>query len=242
MMFPIIHGLVGTAAGGGAGNPGVGINFGGTDEYLDRGTGLTGASDGKKGLFSCWFKTGSAANQRIISSTGQTLDVFQDGAQTFRIDARTSGGTRILRIHTAATIDDDAWHHLLASWDMAANKFMYLDDASDLVSVTFDDDTIDYTVADWAIGAQVTAANKMNGCLADVWFNNEYLDLSVVANRRKFIDGSGNPVDLGSDGSFPTSTTPLLFFSDVVANWHINKGSGGGFTENGTLTDCATDP
>ena len=159
-MFPSIHGLVGTAAGGGAGNPGVGINFGGTNEYLDRGAGLTGASDGKKGLFSCWFKTSNAAQQRIIHSTGGGLDVFQDGGQTFRIDARTSGGTRMLRIHTAATIDDDAWHHLLASWDMAVDKFMYLDDALDLVSVTFNNDTIDYTVADWAIGAEVDTTNK----------------------------------------------------------------------------------
>lgn len=43
-------------------------------------------------------------------------------------------------------------------------------------------------------------------------------------------------------GGNPTGTDPLVFFSGATASWHTNQGSGGGFTENGALTDAATNP
>ena len=70
----------------------------------------------------------------------------------------------------------------------------------------------------------------------------EYLDISVENNRRKFIDADGFPVDLGSDGSTPTGIAAIMFFSGATVSWHTNDGSGGGFTENGALTDAATSP
>src|SRR3546814_7073174 len=45
-----------------------------------------------------------------------------------------------------------------------------------------------------------------------------------------------------ADGSTPTGSAPLVFLSGATASWHTNKGTGGGFTENGALTDAATDP
>ena len=38
---------------------------------------------------------------------------------------------------------------------------------------------------------------------------------------------------MGSDGSTPLSGQPLVYLGGVTATWHTNKGSGGGFTENG---------
>ncbi len=44
-------------------------------------------------------------------------------------------------------------------------------------------------------------------------------------------------------GSDPKRTKPsIMFFSGVTSTWHTNDGTGGSFTENGALTDCATDP
>src|SRR3546814_17811034 len=79
---------------------------------------------------------------------------------------------------------------------------------------------------------------------ADLWLDpGTYIDLSVTANRRKFVgSGAATSVDLGADGSTPTGTAPLVFLSGATADWHTNKGAGGGFTENGALTDAATDP
>lgn len=79
--------------------------------------------------------------------------------------------------------------------------------------------------------------------VADLWMSfGEYIDPSIDANRRKFIDEAGNPVFLGSDGSLPTGSAPDIFLSGAIDSWHTNKGTGGGFTENGELTDAITKP
>ena len=49
--------------------------------------------------------------------------------------------------------------------------------------------------------------------LGDFYFGSpaSFFDLSVEANRRKFIDAGGAPVSLGTDGSVPTGTAPAIF-------------------------------
>lgn len=66
-----------------------------------------------------------------------------------------------------------------------------------------------------------------------------FIDFSNVTNRRLFIDAGGNPVNLGTDGSLPTGSAPDIFLSGDTDTWHVNKGTSGGFTENGTLTTAA---
>ena len=100
----------------------------------------------------------------------------------------------------------------------------------------------DYDEADIGIGGEPDGSTLFDGDLADLYFTNEYLDISVEANRREFIDASGKPVDLGVTGTNPTGSQPLLFFSGDTSSWHTNKGSGGGMTEVGALTDAATSP
>jgi hypothetical protein len=53
---------------------------------------------------------------------------------------------------------------------------------------------------------------------------------------------AGAPVSLGADGSTPTGTAPIIFLSGATSSWETNKGSGGGFTENGGLTQSPDDP
>jgi hypothetical protein len=85
-----------------------------------------------------------------------------------------------------------------------------------------------------------------DGLIADVsnfWMApGQYIDFSVEANRRKFIDANGKPVDLGADGSTPTGTAPAVFFSGDASGFGTNKGTGGTFTLTGALTDATTGP
>ena len=37
--------------------------------------------------------------------------------------------------------------------------------------------------------------------------------------------------------STPTGSTALVYLSEPTASWRTNKGTGGGFTLNGTLAD-----
>jgi hypothetical protein len=69
-----------------------------------------------------------------------------------------------------------------------------------------------------------------------------HLDLSVEANRRKFISAAGKPVSLGANGSTPTGSQPIIYLANPTATWQDNLGAGGNFTENGALADAATNP
>ena len=58
------------------------------------------------------------------------------------------------------------------------------------------------------------------------------MDFTTTSNRRKFIDASGNPEDLGSDGSTPTGTAPEIYLADGKTQ----TGETASFSENGTPT------
>jgi len=99
---------------------------------------------------------------------------------------------------------------------------------------------------DFVIGGD-TFGDNLIGYLADTWIGvGQYLDWSVVGNRRKFMDAGGKPVDLGSDGSSPTGTAPAIFLSiphgGTPANFATNLGTGGNFSVTGALTLAPSSP
>jgi hypothetical protein len=69
-----------------------------------------------------------------------------------------------------------------------------------------------------------------------------FIDFSVAANRRKFSDASGKPVNLGSHGEIPTGTSPFYFFSGDHTSFPTNQGTGDTFSLTGTLTDATSSP
>ena len=98
-------------------------------------------------------------------------------------------------------------------------------------------------MADWGVGGLPDGTLKLDGSIAELWFApGVYIDLSVEENRRKFITDALRPANLGSDGSTPTGSAPLIYLSGATSSWHTNKGTGGGFTENGDLTDSTSSP
>jgi hypothetical protein len=90
-------------------------------------------------------------------------------------------------------------------------------------------------MADWGLGAYPNGGNIFTGSLGDIWFMpGLYIDLSIEANRRRFISAAGEPVYLGANGEGPTGAVPLVYLSGALASWHTNKGTGGGFTLTGS--------
>ncbi len=88
-----------------------------------------------------------------------------------------------------------------------------------------------------------TFTDVLLGDLSEFYFApGQFLDLTVTANRRKFISASGKPVDLGSSGALPTGTAPAIFFSGNAAAFSTNQGTGGAFTLTGSLTNASTSP
>ncbi len=212
-------------------------DFGGTSDYLTRGAGLTGAADGKLGLFSHWFRVdgGSATRYFFINNTLRFY-YYLTGAGRFTIRGKNSSNNIILNHVTTTTYMPGAsWYHLLASFDLGNSKsYIYVDDVSrGDTPITLTDDSVDYTSTDWGVAASTGGSSPFNGALSEVYFTNEYLDISVTANRRLFIDAAGDPVPLGADGSLPTGTAPIVYMRERVSNAGINSGTGGDFTING---------
>lgn len=230
------------------------VLFDGTADYLRISNDLTGMPDGKAGTFSCWFdlKGGDGADMRFFHKKN-TAEAFRLQIQRvattnlIRVSARNSANSTILDFDTAAAfVAAGGWKHLLIAWDLgtAGRRHIFITDVEDTTQTTFTDDTIDYTTGDGGvgIGAKEDGSDKFNGEIADMWFNDTWLDITTAAERRKFINADLKPVDLGADGSLPLSAVPVVFLSGPTVNWHTNKGGGGGFTENGALTDGSSSP
>ena len=224
------------------------VRFNGTDVYLDRGGGLTGAVDGKQGTLSLWtnFKGGDGSFLFFLMSTDDKVRLVRNGTNKFELECENTAGTNILLMTgTSSWTTSSGWINALLSWDLSVPvAHMYINDVDDEAGgSTETNDTIDYTAAEWWIGASTGVSNFLNADLSEFWFDDTFLDISVEANRRKFIDAAGKSVNLGSIGQLPTGSSPLICFNNTTtAGWEDNKGSGGGFTENGALADGASSP
>lgn len=214
----------------------------GSSDYYTRGADLTGSADGKLGLFSCWFRTdgGDGTSRYFLMDQGTRFYVLHVNTNVLRVVGRRANGTTTLQQDSTTTyIADTTWYHVLLSYDLAnAKAFIYVDDASvgDTPS-TLDDNEIDYTRTDWAVGAANTGALPFNGAIAELFFAQEYLDISNEDNRRLFRSAAGHPVPLGADGSTPTGTQPIIYAID--GDMTNNLGSGGNFTAQGSPTSVA---
>ena len=244
--------VLAVGGGGGGDPPEIAVNavdFDGTNDYLLRGADFTGNADGVKGTFVSWVKMndGDADVHTLLRSNGGHIQVNRHSDGKVNVVLFDPSVTMLLNMATTNTfLVADGWFCILASWDLSVSPLaqLYIGDVNEKVEATKIAGTVNYTEPEWAIGAHPTAFTiKLNGCLAQFYFNpEEYIDFSVESNRRKFISAAGKPVDMGADGSDPTGNVPLVFLSGATASWHTNKGDGDGMTENGALTDCATSP
>lgn len=226
------------------------VTFDGTTN-LETTSALSGVTDGKQASFSMWFKfDDTTAWQRLISDSDSSTEIFQllldNGDNLDLIISRPGAAMSDVDITaTGAGPSDGNWHHLLVSFDVAAGvSHFYVDDVDVNTENALTDVTLDFTRSDFGVGfVPVDDYNYFNGAMADMWIDfNNYIDFSKTENRRRFISDSGMPMYLGQDGSLPTGFAPDIFLSGDTANWHVNKGTGGGFTENGAITYSSSTP
>ncbi len=214
------------------------ILFDGTTDALERGS-LTGVADGKVGTWSVWFRVdGQDGAERRQIGNAAGFDIRLDSNNQLRVQFANDVGGTIAIFRTTATFlaSSSSWHHFLTSWDLAsATSQIYIDDVSDIVvAVPLVDDLIDYTSNTWAVGARPITTSLYDGALSDPWFTTDHLDLSVEANRRKFIDAAGNPVFLGVSGEEPTSSPASIYLRGNQTDQGINSGTGGDFVSQAT--------
>jgi trimeric autotransporter adhesin len=213
------------------------VSFDGTDWLLS--SSLSGASDVVSGTISVWFRlaaAGQGTQRSILDSQASRVRLVYFSTNAGEIRFRDTAGADTIRA-TLPTVTDERWHHVILTTDGTAGQ-CYFDDQPRSLVVAPTNVAIDWTLLNFSIGATITGTALYNGDLAELWASNVYVgDLAVTANRRKFILADGTPPDLGSNGSIPTGSAPLIYNSGLTADWHTNKGTGGGFTLTGTLSD-----
>ncbi len=226
--------------------------FDGANDWLNRASNLSGISDSKTGLMSFWYLSSDDASPNQIIYQGQSgagiiirLQKQADDTLDFFLFNRGSATTLLNLLSTTALKVIDGWNHILISWDMntaTSRAELYLNDVDDsnIITGPVDGDADYSTATAWFVGSSSAGGSVLlNGCLSQFYFNSsETLDLSITANRRKFINANLTPVDLGPGGSTPTGHTPISYLNKTAANFHLNGGTGGDFTQNGTLTVC----
>lgn len=225
-----------------------GINFDGSSAYLLHSDVMAGQSDGKLGLVSGWMRrAATGSNHSMIYSQGQRTAVRFDSSDRLEIITREPvTGIGLQLVTTDTYTSTSTWYHILASWDLASATYhLYVNDAVPSAMTTETLNNVDQgygaNANNWAVGAQPNAGGKMNGDLADIlWWHDKLLDLSSSANRRLFINASGKPVN--PRVAIESQGAPDIGMYGTLAAWEVNKGTGGGFTENGTITAAATSP
>jgi len=235
------------------------VNFDGTNDQVGRGADLTGTADGKAFTLSGWCDPSTDQVNRILTANltlggGTGADISLGVALTATgapiLSARNAAGTIILNLQTSTTpiLAANGWHHLYVAIDLAnaSNRHIYVNGVSQGLTVTtYTDDAIDMTVADWTIGATSNGTNRFVGDLAEIWFDDVFLDPST---NLSFFARNNKPQNLYADGSRPTGTAPLVYlgghsrYNGLTSAWHNNRGTGGGFTVTGALTDASTNP
>lgn len=253
LMLSKMHALT-VGGGGDAPFPVNAVDFDGTNDYLLRGSALTGAVDSATGIFSVWlrFDGGDGSEQGIWRDNESRFTIVRQTTNTLRVQLRNSAGTSSLTFDTVGTLTaGGTWKHILASWNTnfsAGNKVthLYVSDVSDKTVISDASGTfnVDYTPStNVAVGATTAGVSKFNGCMAELYVAiGQFLDFSDSANRRKFISAIGKPVDLGADGSLPTGSAPIVYLNNPAASFGTNKGTGGDFTITGSLDTASTSP
>jgi Concanavalin A-like lectin/glucanases superfamily len=229
-------------SGGGSSYVAPAVHFDGATQLATQGA-LLAADGPKSGIISCWFKTAwTSSSELLLCSQGAHITFsFGNGGHFCDVGIGDAGWNWNFWFSlTTNDVRDGNWHHFLAAWN-GTSLSAYIDGA-DFHSIATT--SAAYTPR-WSDVFYFGGANGQyfNGDVADCYFGpGQYLDLSVEANRLKFRDPGGKPVDLGSGGSLPTGTRPALYLHGDASTFG-NMGTGPATTVAlGALTNAATHP
>lgn len=211
---------------------------------------MTGVEDGATGILSIWLRN-PGNDQYILNNSNYDIEFY-----LFTGHLRVTLYARDQQNHIVfnAVIPTTDWVHLLMAWDMnhTSNQRIFKLAANAGLSGAITENggtapfTVDYAGYPLFVGS-TGGTGYLNNDVAEVYFApGQFLDLTVEANVRKFIDAKGYPVDLGANGELPTGIVPALYLSaqpgNEVTSFIDNKGTGGDFAVAGTLVAAVSSP
>ena len=209
---------------------------------------LENTTNSGRGTFSAWFHLNGSDGQQQLIAVAQVVGfggVLRTVTNKFRFLLPSCAGITMLDMQTQNPYTSTSgWVHVLAAWDVTTGKAdLYINGVPDrAANPLIVNGPICYAALRWGIGGY--AGNSLDADVADFYSAlGTYIDLSVAANRRKFIDDAGKPVDLGPACNGPTGATATGCFTGDPASWNMNKGTAAGFTLEGDgLSAALTSP
>ncbi|MDT8301312.1 MAG: LamG-like jellyroll fold domain-containing protein [Sedimentisphaerales bacterium] len=179
---------------------GVGLEFDGTNSVGLSGTDMIGSDIGSVSL---WIKTTQAGVGMIFYGTASSGDGFGDQDELHvnmmadgRVQFYIEGGDTDVNIDAAA-VNDDAWHHITATWDINADAKLYVDGSN-------------------PISAPHTANSfTLSGSIR----------LGQPASRQRFYDGLIDDVRVYNYVLSPDDIA-LIMRGDVTLAWNPRPASG----------------
>ena len=223
-----------------------GVSFDGTNDYLSRGSDMTGNTNSKTFTFSCWVyhsSLDSSASKGLyeVSDMGDNnIRIFIDSSHNIQLASAYLGGNGFATTNTAP-VDVDTWTHIAVSMDkdnQSASR-LYINDIS--YTMSFANFTTNPIPFQFLVRMQVarfstSSPGIITGRLAHVFLDYTYRNLSTESNRRLFIDSDGKP-----SSTIPSSPILYLPMTDA-ATAGSNSGTGGDFTVNGVLDTAGRAP
>lgn len=211
---------------------------------LYRTTALSGVSDSKTISGAMWLKqnvNGSYVPLSISANGSQKFRIVIDSVSTNTIGFEGNGGVDLSLTSGLGSVALGTWLFFCFDMSNSAKRFVYQGDTNMALTVTnYNNTALGLSASHIDVGAQWNSTSHVlsfNGVLAQFYLTTEYIDFSVEANRLKFKDAFGNPVDLGTNGSNPTGNIPPIYLRYDPNNGGANSGNGGAFSIFGALTD-----
>lgn len=229
----------------------LGVNFDGLTT-LAKTSDFTGNADSSVGIISYWFNgVGQSFTRQVLRNLAANFSANMASAPAPTIVLQDVAGTNQFAFNNGGSALPAAWTHILASWNTnfaAGSRVanLYIQDVSS-GNVIIDNGVAfntNYTTTAWS----ESGPSAITADVAEMYFApGQFLDFSITANRRLFINGSGHPVDLGATGSTPTGIAPILYQSvrpaGAANDFLTNRGTGGNMTVSaGALTLSGTNP
>ena len=247
--LPVYNGRDGYGSVTGGGAPKIaailGATFDGVADYLTRGSDYTGNADSKIALiaFRIRMLAGSDGSSIVLATAaGSKIAVQRQADNTVKVFCRNAANVTVLDMTTTSTLTADGnYHNFVVGVDTSSSGgcLIYHNDVDVTNLVTRVDDLIDMTTVEHTIGAAPAFTNKLAAEFNFLYGNYaQTLDVSAEATRRKFFTASGAvAISPFGNGVVSGLAQPLIYHAGRYDQWHINKGTGGGMTVTGALSE-----
>ncbi len=195
------------------------------------------ARDATIGTRTLFVQTNTAVTQFRgfqITTSGTTLD----------IEAYNNSNVKILDVNqTSAFTSAGEWVNVMLWFDLtnASNRGLVINNAVKAPSwTTYTNDTFDISTSDQNtyLGVQQLGFSEFDGDIGNFIWWDQYIDLSAEADRLKYFDGLGNPIDIISAIDSGDIAQPMLYLRmDDTGDLGLDSSTNSNdFTMEGTVS------